>query len=319
MDIVQLRNFLKTVETMNFTRAAEGLFISRQALRQSLTALERELGQPLFETERNRLTLTQYGEYLARACADAVVEFDRMEEDVTRFFRQDTTLRFAYSVSLTPYALPGLEQFVLRDFAAKYPHIRLEVIPCSADEVIDKVEAREADLGCVLQIPTPRQNCEVSVIRTSPFIISFGQASPMFTRSEITLEELPAIPLLGMGSLEKIAKPFWEDCQRKGLTLNYRVTPSTIDTMYFTCHNLAACLNTAPPNWNGDPPMAVVEGYTWELALLCPRDAPAYHSAQLLSAYLTQHYQQLFTHPAAELNAIHEALPTAGLPTLSGS
>lgn len=297
MDITQLRNFLKTVETMNFTRAAEGLFISRQALRQSLSALEHELGQPLFETERNRLSLTQYGEYLARACQDTVADFDRMAEDVTRFFRQDTVLRFAYSVSLSPYALPGLEPYVLRDFSAKFPHIRLEVIRCAADEVIQKVENREVDLGCAYEMQTPRSDCEAAVIRTSPIAITFGQESPFFQKPRITLEELATVPLVGMGALELIARPLWAECQRRSIQLNYRVIPNTIDAFYLVRHNEAACLSSAPVGWNGTPPITVLEDFTWKLSLLCPTDTPAYHSAQLLSAYLCDYYQALFADP----------------------
>ena len=155
MDITQLRYFHKTVETMNFTRAAEALFTSRQALRQSLSALERELGHPLFRTERNRLFLTEYGAYLAKASADVLREFDAMEANVSQFFQHEVNLRFAFSVSLVPYSLPGLEQFVLRDFSHRFPHISLKTIPSPADKVIDLVETREVDCGCVLQMPTP--------------------------------------------------------------------------------------------------------------------------------------------------------------------
>ena len=64
MDITQLRYFLKTAETLNYTRAAEGLFITRQSLRQALGNLEKEIGAPLFRNEKNHLSLTEYGEYL---------------------------------------------------------------------------------------------------------------------------------------------------------------------------------------------------------------------------------------------------------------
>lgn len=301
MDIAQLRNFLKTVETMNFTRAAEALFISRQALRQSLSALERELGEPLFETERNRLTLTQYGEYLARACPKAVAEFDRMEQDVNRFFRQKTALRFAYAVNLFPYNLPGLDPYVLKDFSYKFPHIDLQVFSRPADEVIRMVEEREADLGCVLQMPTPRKSCEVTVIRSSPLVISFGKESPLYEKPRITLEELIGVPLVGMGSLEKIAHPLWAECQRRNISLNYRVVPSTIDALYLAHHSEAACLNTVPPNRSGEPPVTMLEDYSWDISLLCPTDTPAYHSAQILSSYLCDHYQRLFSDPNQQL------------------
>ena len=42
MDIRQLHYFLVLCEEMNYTRAAQRLFLSRQALRQSISALEAE-------------------------------------------------------------------------------------------------------------------------------------------------------------------------------------------------------------------------------------------------------------------------------------
>ena len=43
MDITQIRYFLKTAELLNYTRAAEQLFITRQSLRQAIAAMEAEL------------------------------------------------------------------------------------------------------------------------------------------------------------------------------------------------------------------------------------------------------------------------------------
>ena len=44
MDIRQLHYFLTLCEEMNYPRAAQRLFLSRQALRQSISALEELVG-----------------------------------------------------------------------------------------------------------------------------------------------------------------------------------------------------------------------------------------------------------------------------------
>lgn len=301
MDITQLRYFLKAAATLNYTQAAESLFISRQALRQALTTLEQELGQPLFENHRNHLSLTQYGEYLALSCADVVKDFEYMQDDVKRFFQQKVPLRFAFSVSLTPYLLPGLEQFVLRDFALHYPQIALQSLSLTSDQVIDAVERRETDCGCVLQMPVPCHDCSVTVIRTSPVALNSGENSPYRGRPEITLEELAMIPVIGMGSLEKIARPLWDDCQRLGITLDYHPIPNTIDAIYQVKNGYASSLTTCVPDWNKNKNLTfgriqtVVRGYTWELVLICPKDSPAYHSARLLASYIADYYGRLFT------------------------
>lgn len=69
MDIRQLHYFLVLCEEMNYTRAAQRLFLSRQALRQSISALEAELCGPLFLSAHHRLSLTDRGVSLQRHAA----------------------------------------------------------------------------------------------------------------------------------------------------------------------------------------------------------------------------------------------------------
>ena len=72
MDIRQLHYFLTLCEEMNYTRAAQRLFLSRQALRQSISALEAEMCGPLFISAHHKLALTDRGMSLQRhADADA--------------------------------------------------------------------------------------------------------------------------------------------------------------------------------------------------------------------------------------------------------
>lgn len=69
MDIRQLHYFLVLCDEMNYSRAAQRLFLSRQALRQSISALEAELCGPLFLSAHHKLTLTDRGMSLQRHAA----------------------------------------------------------------------------------------------------------------------------------------------------------------------------------------------------------------------------------------------------------
>jgi len=61
-NVAQLKNFLKTTELLNYSRATEELLIARQSLRQSVGALGEEIGKLLFIKTKNHLSLTEYGE-----------------------------------------------------------------------------------------------------------------------------------------------------------------------------------------------------------------------------------------------------------------
>ena len=79
MDIRQLHYFLVLCDEMNYSRAAQRLFLSRQALRQSISALEAELCGPLFLSAHHKLTLTDRGMSLQRHAAPVVEQFQQMQ------------------------------------------------------------------------------------------------------------------------------------------------------------------------------------------------------------------------------------------------
>ncbi|MEV5649984.1 LysR family transcriptional regulator [Nocardia sp. NPDC052254] len=59
-----LRYFVAVADELNFTRAAEALFISQPALSKQIRALERQLGAPLFERDGRSVRLTPVGQSL---------------------------------------------------------------------------------------------------------------------------------------------------------------------------------------------------------------------------------------------------------------
>lgn len=61
MEFHQIRYFLATSETLNFTNAAAQCNVSQPALTRAIKKLEEELGGPLFRRERNRTHLTDLG------------------------------------------------------------------------------------------------------------------------------------------------------------------------------------------------------------------------------------------------------------------
>ena len=295
MEVTQIRYFLKAAETLNYTQAAEELFTSRQALCHTLNNLEKELGQCLFVNARNRLTLTKYGEYLLQAVREPLDCFDRMEQDVTRFFRNAATLRILFSSSLFPSLLPNIDP-ILQEFMLQHPHIALQIDHAPHDTVIDALGNGETDCGIVLQMPRPQPDCSSTVLRSSDVIIGSGPDSPLFGKDKLTAEDLATVPLIGMGSPETFIKPLWEECQQKGITLDYRVVPDAYDARYQRVSSQASVFHTLLSNPNRLP-MSIpnstprLTGYTWELVALCPKSQSNYDIAQLFASFLQEKYR----------------------------
>ena len=282
MDITQLRYFLRTAETLNYSRAAESLFITRQSLRQAVANLEEELGAPLFRNDRNHLSLTECGTFLALRGVEVIRDFDALCADTARLAQRQVKLRVAFSESLSPLLLPDLPKLLQR-FRTQFPHVPLEVFRWDMDRVVEAAEAGEVDCGCVLQMPCEHPGCKMWKLETFPALLDYGQDSPLRNREEgpFLLKELEGVPCIGMGSPQRFLRPLWEDCRRQGIWLNYQAEPNTINTFYQIQNSLAAGFDIfmGEPLQDGQlgnrPIYAIpLPEYTFDLVLLCPERRP---------------------------------------------
>jgi len=79
-----LRGFEAAARHLNFTRAADELFITQSAVSRQIKTLEQRLGVTLFLRQPKRLRLTQQGEHLYRAVSSALRQVNDAMEGLTR-------------------------------------------------------------------------------------------------------------------------------------------------------------------------------------------------------------------------------------------
>jgi LysR family transcriptional regulator, glycine cleavage system transcriptional activator len=79
-----LRGFEAAARHLNFTRAADELFITQSAVSRQIKALEDRLGVTLFLRQPKRLRLTQQGERLYRAVSSALRQVNEAMEGLSR-------------------------------------------------------------------------------------------------------------------------------------------------------------------------------------------------------------------------------------------
>ena len=292
MNISQLRYFLKTAELLNYTRAAEELFITRQSLRQAITSMEAELGVSLFTTTHNHLSLTGEGDYLRISAAKVIGAYDAMISGIQRLNSSPISIRIAFSCSLFPFILPDISVMLDR-IRERLSGIHLDTIVLSNDEAISAVERGEADISCILQMPRDRHGIASYRLDSFAVCVDYNRAHPLRQSPVISLEQLCAYPCIGMGSLENTLYPMEQACRAQRLTPQYRVIPDALDAFYMIQHGEAIGLDL---DLHGMPGFeqtcsSSLPGFEWELCLLYPNA----HSEQTALEWICQSFSQVYS------------------------
>ena len=246
MDIRQLHYFLVLCDEMNYSRAAQRLFLSRQALRQSISALEAELCGPLFLSAHHKLTLTDRGMSLQRHAAPVVEQFQQMQASLRAEIQSAQPVRIGISVSLVPDYLPGLET-QLDKFRQQYPHVEMRFRMMDNDAVADEVEQGELDAGLVIDLGCAAPVLARTTLRADPACLLVPRGHPFWEKESIPLADLRGQRVLLPSLRQDLFSPLWSACARAGFAPNAEIGPSFYQAYYLVQEQLCTCLTRYEP------------------------------------------------------------------------
>ena len=246
MDIRQLHYFLTLCEEMNYTRAAQRLFLSRQALRQSISALEAEMCGPLFISAHHKLALTDRGMSLQRHAAPVVEQFQQMQAALRAEIQSAQPVRIGISVALVPDYLPGLET-QLDKFRQQYPHVEMRFRLLDNDAVADGVEQGELDAGLVIDLGCAAPVLARTTLRADPACLLVPRGHPFWEKESIPLAELRGQRVLLPSLRQDLFSPLWAACARAGFAPNAEIGPSFYQAYYLVQEQLCTCLTRYEP------------------------------------------------------------------------
>ena len=144
METARCRAFVVAADTGSFSKAAEALSYTPSGVNQLVTALEKELGFPLFRRNTKGVSLTENG----RLLLPAIRKFLRQEDRIFELSAEMNGLLIgsvniaAYS-SIATHWLPA----VIRDFQENYPHVEIKLMEGIWQEVAQWLDDRTADIG----------------------------------------------------------------------------------------------------------------------------------------------------------------------------
>lgn len=212
MRYVQLRAFHHVATCGGFSRAAEALRLTQPAVSDQVRKLEEDYDVLLFNRVRKQITLTPEGERLlviTRRLFDNEREaFELLSE--RRAFRTGNLRIIADAAHHLVQVLPRFRQ--------KYPGVRITVQAGNTETVVRALQAYDADIGVLGDVPDDRAFESVSLGR-SPIVAFVARGHPLAARRVLRMADLPGLPLVLREEGSRTRSKLHQAATAAGLTL----------------------------------------------------------------------------------------------------
>lgn len=181
----QLQVFEKVASHLNYSRAAEELYLSQPAVSMQIKQLEGHVGLALFEQMGKKIFLTEAGRELfhyARNIAQQLVEMEAMFDEMKGLGQGKLTLSV---VNTANYFTPQL----LATFCLRHPHINVQLQVANRDAVLKQLSDNSTDLAIMGQPPSGLDLSSKQFL-DNPLVVIAAPSHPLAKLKKIKFAQL---------------------------------------------------------------------------------------------------------------------------------
>ncbi|MBR2224357.1 MAG: LysR family transcriptional regulator [Bacteroidales bacterium] len=191
MELRQLKYFVEVGRLGSFSLASKSLFITQSTISQQIRKLEEELGVELLTRDTRHVTFSDYGEQFY-PCAVQVLEEAKAGAERIRDVKDLKVGRL--SVGATYSFGPLLKQTVL-DYYRLYPHIRLDLLITSKEDLQQKLLDRELDVALTYKSPLGEDHIESHLLFRSRLCLVGRIGELKGVGKTVSVQDLTRFPL----------------------------------------------------------------------------------------------------------------------------
>ena len=194
MTLTQLYYFLKTVETLNFHKAAEELMISQPSLSAAIQHLEAELGVKLFLRKGRKISLTRRGEYFKNEVSRSLSRLHLATQEIQNAgVLGPGFIDLGYIASLAWRYIPEKVNAFLQETG--YERLRFSFHELGSRELIEGLKTYRHDIIFCNQ-EEKDETIEFIPAVVQPLVAIVPEDHPLAKKDSINIRELAPYPLI---------------------------------------------------------------------------------------------------------------------------
>lgn len=181
----QLQVFEKVASHLNYSRAAEALYLSQPAVSMQIKQLEENLGLALFEQMGKKIFLTEAGRevlHYSRTVLEQLTEMESVLADM-KGLGQGTLILSV--VNTANYFTPQL----LAEFCRQYPEINVTLHVANRDAVLQRLAENTTDLAIMGQ-PPDGHDLTAETFMENPLVVISAPNHPLAALDGVKLTQL---------------------------------------------------------------------------------------------------------------------------------
>lgn len=187
MNFNYLKVFRAAAKNLNYSRAAEELYISQPTVSIQVKKLEEELGLDLFEQFGKKIYLTQAGELLY-SYANKIFALAEDAKATIEELKGLKAGRLLIGASTTPgiYLLPA----IIASFQETYPNLEISLEISNTHAVQERLLANQLDLGIVGEELLVDPNLHVEALTEDELVIIAAPNNPLTAGKPVVMQDV---------------------------------------------------------------------------------------------------------------------------------
>ena len=206
-----LRALLALAEELNFTRAAQRLHLTQQALSGQIRQLEERVGARLVDRDTRRVALTRAGETLCAQARPLLASAELAISATRAAGQQARRLTVGYIAPLTRRLVaPALQQY-----SAAHPEVELQIHFASFLDPLGGLRERAADVA-ILYGEFEHAGVELTLLFSEPRGVALPAGHPLSAHPTVALDDLVREPLVEVPSRDPHWNRYWTAAEHRG-------------------------------------------------------------------------------------------------------
>ena len=191
-NLSRLRYFRAVCENQTITKAAEVVSISQPSLTTAMKELEKELGIRLFHRDRNRISLTEQGEYVYDMTCKMLDMFDGYYKKIIAYGQlEEKTVSIGVPPALGAMIIPT----IISDVQNECRDVKIKIYECVAQEAMKMLDQNAIELAFFMHDKVP-STYNYQVVNNTEISYWVHSRHPLAGRAFITEEEVCRYPLI---------------------------------------------------------------------------------------------------------------------------